>query len=175
MKCPKCQSELRRILYESVPVFRCLQCHGYLLAQKRLEGIERSPATSIERLKQEVVAESQPDTVTAVRCPNCGRKMDKRFVEAPAALHVDTCRECRFVWLDGGELGRLQLSYEMTAQAQEKRRFRQRLKTMTAEEQAEFEKNLDKLPKDEDQDSPGVLWAVFALLGIVVDGQSHSP
>jgi len=159
MKCPNCQSDLRRILYESVPVFRCLHCHGYLLSERRLEAIEVSPATEIERLKQEVVDEAQPDTLASVRCPRCLRKMDKRFIEEPASLHVDTCRECRFVWLDGGELGRLQLSREMTAKAQEMRRFRQRLKTMTPDEQAEFERNLADLP--DEKAPPSILWSML--------------
>ncbi|HLA84561.1 MAG TPA: zf-TFIIB domain-containing protein, partial [Thermoguttaceae bacterium] len=70
----------------------------------------------------------------------------------PASLHVDTCDECRFVWLDGGELGRLQLSHEMTEKGQEARRFRKRLATMSAEERAQFEENLANLP-DENAES----------------------
>jgi len=159
MKCPSCQSELRRILYESMPVFRCLKCHGYLLSEKRLQGVRRSPATDIEQLKQEVIAEARPDTLGPVRCPRCGRKMDKRRIEEPAALNIDVCRECRLVWLDGGELGRLQLSHEMTEKAQESRRFRRRLETMTPEERAEFEKNLAELPEEKAQ--PSVLWSMF--------------
>ncbi|MBN2215857.1 MAG: zf-TFIIB domain-containing protein [Pirellulales bacterium] len=159
MKCPACQSELRRILYESVPVFRCLECHGYLLSEKRLEGIRRSPATGIEQLKREVIQEAQPDTLDSVRCPRCGRKMDKRYIEQPAALHVDVCRECRFVWLDGGELGRLQLTNEMTLKGQESRRFRKRLATMTPEEKAEFERNLEALPDEKAE--PSILWSMF--------------
>jgi Zn-finger nucleic acid-binding protein len=125
-----------------------LQCHGYLLSRKRLEGIQASPATSIEQLKQEVINESQPDTTEAIRCPRCMRKMDKNFIEAPASLHIDVCRECDFIWLDGGELGRLQLAHEMKPQAQEARRFRERLKAMTAEEREQFEADMAKLPDE---------------------------
>ncbi len=164
MKCPSCQSQLRRILYEGAAVFRCMQCHGYLLSKKRLEGIKASPATSIEQLKQEVIAEAQPDTEGPVRCPRCLRKMDKRFIEEPAALHIDVCRECRHVWLDGGELARLQLSHEMKPQAQEARRFRQRLRTMTAKERAEYEENLRNLP-DAEKPLPLLLEMLFGRRG----------
>ena len=159
MKCPTCESELHRILYESVPVFRCLKCHGYLLAEKRLEGIRRSPATDIEQLKREVIAESQPDTEKRIRCPRCRRWMNKRHIPKPADLDIDICRDCRYVWLDGGELGRLQLSHEMTPKAQETRRFRQRQRTMTDEERAEFEENLEALPDEKAQ--PSLLWEMF--------------
>ena len=148
MNCPSCQAPLHRILYEGMSVFRCMQCHGYLVGQKRLEGIQASPQTSIEGLKKEVIEESRPDTLDAIRCPRCRRKMDKRFIEEPASMYVDTCRECGHLWLDGGELARLQLAHEMKPQAQEARRFQQRLKTMTAEERAEFEANIAKLPDD---------------------------
>ena len=85
--------------------------------------------------------------------------MDKRRIEEPADLHIDVCRECRVVWLDGGELGRLQLSHEMTERGQESRRFRKRLATMTADERAEFEKNLEDLPEEKAQ--PSILWEMF--------------
>ncbi|MBN1589947.1 MAG: zf-TFIIB domain-containing protein [Pirellulales bacterium] len=149
MKCPNCNLQLRRILYEGMPVFRCMRCHGYLLGERRLEGIKSSPLTSIEQLKQEVINEAQADTEKPIRCPRCLRKMEKRFIEEPAALHVDACRECGHVWLDGGELARLQLSHEMQPQAQEARRFRERIRSMTAEEKATFEANIKKLPKEE--------------------------
>ena len=163
MKCPNCQSELKRILYENVPVFRCFQCHGYLLAENRLDGIRRSPMTNVELLMQEVTDESQPDTKKLVRCPRCGRKMDKRFIDKPAELYIDTCRECRYVWLDGGELGRLQLTHEMTEQAQEIRRFRERHKTMTPEERAELERNIESLP-DMPSELPSATSLVLAML-----------
>lgn len=162
MKCPVCSSPLRRILYEGFPVFRCMKCHGYLLAESRVEAAKRVGKRTVEQLKQEVVDEARPDTKETIRCPRCLRKMTKRFIEEPAALAIDICPECRHVWLDGGELARLQLSHEISPAGRDAAEHRRRIEAMTPEAKAEFERNLSKLKAD---DGSLVLVLREALLG----------
>jgi Zn-finger nucleic acid-binding protein len=126
-----------------------MKCHGYLLAESRVEAAKRIQKRAVEQLKQEVVDESRPDTKEVVRCPRCLRKMAKRFVDAPASLTLDICPECRHVWLDGGELARLQLSHEISPGGRDAAERRRRLEAMTPEAKAEFERNLAKLKADD--------------------------
>lgn len=149
MNCPVCSSPLHRILYEGFPVFRCMKCHGHLLAESRIEAAQRVRRETVEQLKQEVVDEARPDTQETIRCPRCHRKMTKRFVQEPAALNIDICPDCRLVWLDGGELARLQLSYEISPAGQDAAEHRRRIEAMTPEAKAEFERNLSKLKADD--------------------------
>jgi len=160
MKCPVCSAELKRVLYEGFAVFHCLACHGYLMAERRVESIQRTRRRTIEELKRETLAEAQPDSTAALGCPRCGRKMEKRLIKEPVSLHVDTCRPCEFVWLDGGELARLQLGHEISDQAQEAAEFQRRLRAMTPEARAEFERNLKNL-KAEDWSIGSVLVEAF--------------
>ena len=156
MKCPTCSSELKRILYEGLPVFRCMKCHGYLLGENRVEGVKRARKRTAEQLKRDVAAEAGSDTEETIRCPRCRRKMRKRFLKEPAALHLDVCPECEHVWFDGGELARMQLTHEISAQGRDAAEHRRRIEEMTPEAKAEFQRNLSKLKKDD--------WSLLSVL-----------
>jgi Zn-finger nucleic acid-binding protein len=80
--------------------------------------------------------------------------MKKRFIEAPASLHVDSCSDCKVGWFDGGELARLQLTYEISPQARYSAEFKRRHEEMTPERKAEFEENLQKLNSEEENLGP---------------------
>ena len=149
MKCPSCAGQLVRTTYEGLPVFRCDACFGYLMGQKRIDGIKRSRGKSVEQLKQETLSEIGEDTKTIVRCPRCRMKMKKQLLSEPVSLHVDWCKQCDLVWLDGGELARMQLGHEMTPQSRDAAEMQRRHKEMDPERRREFEENLAKLPEQE--------------------------
>ncbi|MEE8452517.1 MAG: zf-TFIIB domain-containing protein [Thermoguttaceae bacterium] len=149
MNCPSCAAQLVRTTYEGLPVFRCDECSGYLLGRKRVDGIKRSRGKSVEQLKEETLGESQEDTKTLVRCPRCRMKMKKDLLPEPVSLHVDRCGQCDLIWLDGGELARVQLGHEMTPQGRDAAEMQRRHKEMDPERRREFEENLAKLPERE--------------------------
>jgi len=63
------------------------------------------------------------------------------------SFSLDLCRDCNVVWFDGGELARMQIQYEKSAQALEAYAFQQREETRTEEEQKELEQAFAELPK----------------------------
>ena len=119
MKCPICEGELKRIIYGGVPIFRCFGCAGYLVQEKRFGAVARSEDAPIDLLKQEVVNESKPDTTKKIKCPRCHCLMMKLKIDSPASLTIDVCRDskCGHLWLDGGELARLQLATKVLGTA----------------------------------------------------------
>jgi len=119
------------------------------MGRKRLEGIKRSRDKPVEQLKQETVDQSGEDTKTIVRCPRCRMKMKKRLLPEPVSLHIDLCNHCDLIWLDGGELARVQLGHEMTPQSRDAAEMQRRHKEMDAERRQEFEEDLAKLPEQE--------------------------
>ncbi|MBN2294784.1 MAG: zf-TFIIB domain-containing protein [Pirellulales bacterium] len=150
MKCPVCNSELKRLMYEGFAVFRCMNCHGYLLSDRRIESIKRSNKRGQDLLKQEVIEESGADTLEEIRCPRCRRKMKKKFIPEPASLHLDRCADCEMSWFDGGELARLQLTHEISLRGRDAAEFRRRHEEMTPQRKIEFEENLKKLDSGEE-------------------------
>ena len=164
MKCPTCSTVLVRVLYEGRPVFRCDTCFGYLVGQKRVDGLKASRGRPADELMKEAATEAQDDTESKVRCPRCRIAMAKRLLKEPASFHIDTCKSCELVWFDGGELARLQLAYEISPQGQEAAELQRRHREMTPEDRAEFEQNLANLPEAESPISGG-FWDAVSTVG----------
>ncbi|MGD9127294.1 MAG: zf-TFIIB domain-containing protein [Planctomycetia bacterium] len=153
MKCPVCKTDLKRIFYEGMAVFRCFGCAGYLMQEKRLESIRIIPQTPVELLKKEVIEEQQPDTLHDIKCPHCFYPMTKVQLPPPASLMIDLCTDCQYVWLDGGELARIQLAYECSDIGREHRELRRRFEALTPKERELLQRRINKLqtlnPSDE--------------------------
>ncbi|MFH1265636.1 MAG: zf-TFIIB domain-containing protein [Planctomycetota bacterium] len=152
MDCPKCSRPLSRTTYENVPLMQCEDCLGYLVARNRLKLIKSSREQSPESLKNEAHTEQAPDTQERIRCPSCRvETMEKERVRITADdfFHLDVCRKCHNVWLDGGELARLQIQFEQSAKAVEAYAHQERLQGFTDEERTEFQERVDKLQDSE--------------------------
>lgn len=117
------------------------------MQQKRLDSIRRIPSMSIELLKQEVVTESKADTTAKIKCPHCFYPMEKVRLESPASLTIDVCGDCNHIWLDGGELARIQLAYECSNFGRDQIELRHRYESLTPEEKEALQRRIDKLPK----------------------------
>ncbi len=162
MKCPVCQTTLARVKYESFRIQKCPKCHGHLLARKRLESIKRHPGNSVTELKKEVLEEAAPDTKQKIRCPRCRLSMKKRFLDAPASVHFDFCQSCDVIWLDGGELARIQLTYEISSKGRDAIEFRKRFETLSAEERKTLNAKIRAMPdKQYDQKFHVMLMEAF--------------
>jgi Zn-finger nucleic acid-binding protein len=134
------------------------------LTEDRAARVKGNRTRTVEELKQEVIAESCPDTKKTIHCPRCGREMAKRFLRKPAALYIDVCPKCSHVWFDGGELARAQLSYEISERGRDAAEFQRRVAAMTPEARAEFERNLSKLPEAQEDGS---------LLSVLIDAAAE--
>jgi Zn-finger nucleic acid-binding protein len=156
MNCPICEVELTRVIYQGFPVFHCGQCHGYLVSRQRMESISHSYVRPVEELKQETLEHHHDDTGQVLRCPGCRKRMRKQSLKPPASFNLDLCDACRFVWLDGGELARLQLAHRISPQGREAAELQRRYREMTPEQRAQLEQNIAKLPESlPDKDEPG--------------------
>ncbi|MFH1922802.1 MAG: zf-TFIIB domain-containing protein [Planctomycetota bacterium] len=169
MDCPKCSRPLSRTTYENIRVMQCEDCLGYLVARNRLKLIKSSREQSPEALKNEVRAEQTPDTQERIRCPSCRvETMQKERVRITADdfFHLDVCRKCHNVWLDGGELARLQIQFEQSAKAVEEFARQDRLQDFTAEQRTEFQQRVDKLQDSESVFGTSVADLAFLSAGI---------
>ncbi|HRT05170.1 MAG TPA: zf-TFIIB domain-containing protein [Kiritimatiellia bacterium] len=158
--CPICAAPLEQETYEGFPIWRCPECHGTLLDFSRYEAIQSIPDTSLAELEAEAQAGFQGDNPNRIRCPRCRGVMDKRPLRVPGFenLHLDFCRGCDFVWLDGGELALAQLAYQATPAFREKQEMKRRAAERDADpgRKAAFDEALAKLP-----DPPGILSETF--------------
>ena len=174
--CPICAVPLEQEAYEGFPLLRCPQCQGTLLDLSRYEAIKNVPEKTLVELEAEAHAGFQGDNPDPVRCPRCRGAMDKRPLPVPGfdPLHLDLCRGCALVWLDGGELALAQLAYQATPAFREKEEMKRRAAARDAdpERKAAFDEAVAKLPLDAHplaEDPPH--FVVDALLDVLSHGR----
>lgn len=107
--CPCCSTSLQSGLMEGRNVLFCNECFGLLLRNADFGSIVS------ERVARRVglePAEPRPIDPTAyerrVACPSCKTKMDVHPYYGPGNVVVDTCGECGLIWLDHGEMTRVE-------------------------------------------------------------------
>ena len=118
------------------------------------------------------------DHPAPIRCPRCHLAMGKQPLRVPGFdnLHLDFCRGCSLVWLDGGELALAQLAYQASPAFREKEEMKRRAAARDAdpERKAAFDEAVAKLPLDPHpifEESPPLV--VDALLDILHHGKRY--
>jgi len=119
MKCPNCSSELKSVVYEGMEIYECPSCEGNWLEGKELSAIVRvrEEVFSPEEIK-EVIQKRKPVTSIidsperTLLCPECGLSMRKINYAYSTGVIIDRCPKCNGIWLDKGELKRIQIIME---------------------------------------------------------------
>jgi len=148
--CPKCRCGLRLEDYEQTNIARCEQCRGVFLPPYKLEIISHRRERSEHELKIEAKTDYRADTLEALRCPGCGRRMVKNpLASRYTTLAVDVCKHCHGLWLDGGELALAQLVFQASTQGRESAEFQRRMATLESDpdRRRQFEDAMAKLPE----------------------------
>lgn len=111
MKCPACYNVLTAQPVGSITVDICEGgCGGVWLDAFELQRLESAPETETEFLLE--IAHDPTLQVDASRkreCPRCaGVKLKRRFFSPRREVEIDECPGCAGLWLDAGELERIQ-------------------------------------------------------------------
>jgi Zn-finger nucleic acid-binding protein len=121
--CPRCRTPLAAVEYEGIAVDTCRQCGGEWMGADELRDIidireRRWDPKDLEALKR---ASLRGVPIDAVRedlpCPECGRAMEAFNYGGDSGIILDKCRECGGIWLDAGELEKVQMVVEAWEQA----------------------------------------------------------
>jgi len=108
-ECPVCQKTLQKIIYEGTNTYPCPAGCGTFLGRKNLRIIEESREESISL----PMASKSNDEIGSIKaCPKCKGDMIKRHHGELSSTIVDYCQSCQGIWLDPGELERIQVFYE---------------------------------------------------------------
>ena len=120
MKCPRDATTLQPFMVEGrIEVGRCSSCRGLWLDKGELEQlqetIERDHGNLTDVLKDTVGAsfdQVRQERQGPARCPRCDAEMETREYGYNSQVMIDACPEGCGVWLDNGELERLEAFYE---------------------------------------------------------------
>ena len=108
-QCPACAHPLLTGLIENRRALYCALCFGVLLRHADFGSIIQERAA--RRVGGEP-AEPRPIDPAAfgrhLNCPSCRNAMEVHPYYGPGNIVVDTCAECGLIWLDHGELTRVE-------------------------------------------------------------------
>jgi Zn-finger nucleic acid-binding protein len=110
-QCPSCDGMLQTGLMEGHRVLYCSDCFGLLLAHADFGRIVEQ--RQARRAGFEPVEPRPIDDAAFHRqlhCPGCGDPMESHPYYGPGNIVIDTCTPCGYLWLDHGELTRVEQS-----------------------------------------------------------------
>jgi Zn-finger nucleic acid-binding protein len=99
--CPKCRDKMheRPLGQSGIRIDMCPTCHGIWFDRWELEGHLGGPGGE--------VIPGGDACITERSCPKC-RIVMTNFTASGSDVSVDHCEECKGIWLDPGELKRLE-------------------------------------------------------------------
>ena len=106
--CPRCESALEVGLVDGMKVAMCVQCHGILLPRREFAGLVRHRRAQWQGASETAQPLNPQELHRAANCPACLHRMDTYPYAGPGAVVIDCCRECDLIWMDAGELSRLE-------------------------------------------------------------------
>ena len=116
MQCPKCQQPLTGIDYQGVHIETCPDCGGDWLDAGQLGNIVRARAgqalpkrnASPSHRRPRSPAPSSPRSDRHPDLPQCGGTTHPVNYGDDTGLIIDECAGCNGVWLDKGELDKIE-------------------------------------------------------------------
>lgn len=106
MKCPKCaMSTLKPKTINAIEVDTCPECHGIWFDNHELEHLLDLAPKALKPLMKG--KESEAANARHGKCPRDASELLRVASAHDSTLILDTCVDCKGVWLDGGELRRL--------------------------------------------------------------------
>jgi len=122
MNCLSCNSALDHANHEGIEIDICAACGGTWVDRSELHKLTASEAdaTSLAEQQAELAARGGIDKLMSeVRdavdraCPKCSESMKKQLYAEYSSVVLDVCVTCG-IWLDGGELRRVEAFAEGT-------------------------------------------------------------
>ena len=111
MQCPRTATVLKKINVGNVPVYISEACGGVLLENYSLEKFECGKGKRGEALTKHL-SQFHAELMNIkerVNCPLCENTvMLRRFYSPLHIVEIDECPGCGAIWLDTGELAKLQ-------------------------------------------------------------------
>ncbi len=102
--CPACRSDLLIATLNNVKVAACSECNG-ILVQLHALAVSITEQRATYRGRQVVPRPINAADLKKSRCcPSCANPFETHSYCGPGNVIIDSCIECKLVWLDRGEL-----------------------------------------------------------------------
>ena len=120
MNCPRCNIPLKSSIYEGVEIEACEKCNGTWLDDGEIVKIVETKEEKFDaKLVRETLALGftgvpKEEQQTIVKCPKCEAGMAPINYDYSSGIILDRCPEGHGLWLDGGELEKVQIVREQS-------------------------------------------------------------
>ena len=109
--CPACSESMQTAQLDGRPILYCQGCFGMLIRREHFGAIVSERRSKRAGLEQEQPRPIDPSVYSRrLRCPSCECQMETHPYYGPGNVVIDSCSECGYVWLDHGELSRVERS-----------------------------------------------------------------
>jgi len=110
-ECPCCSEPLQKGQIEDRNLLYCGSCYGMLLKNESFGAVVRERRARREHIEGETPKPiDMSDYDRRIHCPNCDGLMEVHPYYGPGNVVIDSCHQCHFIWLDHGELARIERS-----------------------------------------------------------------
>ena len=107
--CPKCNSESMKLGdLDAHLILQCEKCHGLLVPSPDFADVVASRRRNFRGAENKPVPLDQNDLRKRSKCPQCLNEMDVHPYHGPGNVVIDSCEQCGLVWLDAGELAKIE-------------------------------------------------------------------
>lgn len=107
--CPSCEQPLKAGTVDERPALYCGSCYGILMKKAffgSVLGERRSRRAAVDGEEPRPIDTAQYER--RLRCPGCRNFMEVHPYFGPGNVVIDSCSNCDYLWLDHGELTRLE-------------------------------------------------------------------
>lgn len=105
--CPRCENGLELAVLDEAPIEHCGHCKGLLLEDQLFAVVVQERRWAYRG--PEKVSPFDPAALESrFQCPSCERNMDRHPYNGPGNVVIDSCFGCGWIWLDAGELHRIE-------------------------------------------------------------------
>ncbi len=107
--CPTCCNWLHTAQLDGRPVLYCRCCYGMLVRRDHFGAIVNERRSKRADREQEICRPIDSSALRRrLRCPACEGNMEAHPYYGPGNVVIDSCDDCGYVWLDHGELSRVE-------------------------------------------------------------------
>ena len=108
--CPVCDAELESALIDEVPACHCPNCRGLLLSGTEFRKVVEDRRAGYIGPDVAVAPPHSIEFERRIACPGCHKPMEVHPYYGAGRAIIDSCSDCKLVWIDRGELTHLERS-----------------------------------------------------------------
>lgn len=104
LDCPACNDQLVSAIIDNVPCRACPSCFGVSIPQGAFGQLVADRRAGYQGADRASAPLNPLDLQQQRDCPLCRETMEVHPYYGPGRTVIDSCSDCRLVWLDAGEL-----------------------------------------------------------------------